>query len=149
MEFHLAQLNVALAKGDSESEMMRGFYDNVERVNTLAEASKGFVWRYRDEPGDDPGLHVFDTPQLLVNLSVWESLESLKHFMFQTMHLQFMKQKKEWFQPLDKPNYVLWYIAQGHIPDLFEAKERLIHLQRHAETPFAFSFKSPFLPTDR
>jgi hypothetical protein len=42
----------------------------------------------------------------------------------------------------------LWWIPQGHIPTVEEAKARLEALRINGETAFAFSFKYPFPAPD-
>jgi hypothetical protein len=50
--FHLAQVNVGITKGSIESEMMKAILDNLDPINAIAEASKGFVWRLKDDGGN-------------------------------------------------------------------------------------------------
>jgi hypothetical protein len=82
----------------------------------------------------------------LVNMSVWSSVESLKHFMFKTHHIDFLKRKKLWFETSSAPNYALWWINAGHLPSIEEGKEKLQLLAEHGETVNAFSFKQLFEP---
>lgn len=138
----LAQLNIATAKFPLDAPEIQEFVDNLERINGIAENSEGFVWRLQDESGDATGIQVFDDPNTIVNLSVWDSTEQLKHFMFRTLHSQFMSRRSEWFHRVPEATYVLWWVEDGHIPSLDEAVQRLEHLREHGETPYAFSFKS-------
>lgn len=75
---------------------------------------------------------------------VWDSVESLKNFMFKTHHIDFLKRKKEWFRPLDDASYVLWWIPIGHTPTMSEAMSKLEFLRKHGESQEAFSFKGNF-----
>jgi hypothetical protein len=43
----------------------------------------------------------------------------------------------------------LWWIPNGHLPRVDEAKKRLAHLDAHGPTPFAFTFKNPFPADER
>jgi hypothetical protein len=97
--FYLAQVNVGMAKGAMDSEVMKVFSDNLAPINTIAEASEGFVWRLKDEGGNATDIVFSDNPNELVNMSVWQSVDALKHFMFKTHHIDFLKRKKEWFEP--------------------------------------------------
>ncbi|GAB5381620.1 MAG: DUF3291 domain-containing protein [Aliiglaciecola sp.] len=144
MEFHLAQLNIARALGAMDSAVMKEFSDGLVPVNATAEASEGFVWRLQDENGDATNIQFFDDPNMLVNMSVWRDIASLKHFMFKTHHASFMANRKSWFESSPEATYVLWWIEQGHIPSLEEAIERLDHLRKHGDTAYAFSFKQIF-----
>ncbi len=145
---YLAELNIAKAKAGMEDPVMKDFNDNLEPINSLAEASPGFIWRLKDEHGDATSIQVYDDPLIIVNLSVWQDLESLRQFMFKTHHLNFLKRKSEWFEPNEEATYVLWWVPEGHQPSTQEANARLQHLRKHGETPHAFSFRSRFTPAD-
>jgi hypothetical protein len=123
---------------------MAGFVDNLEPINAIAESSQGFIWRLKDESGDATSIQIEGDPGLIVNMSVWDGVESLKHFMFKTHHIDFLKRKKEWFIPMTEESYVLWWVAQGHIPTIEEAMAKLKLLRQNGETPEAFSFKGNF-----
>lgn len=140
----LAQLNTALAKYSLDAPEIKEFVDNLELVNGIAENSDGFVWRLKDESGDATNIKAFDDPNMIVNMSVWESVDSLKNFMFRTHHRDFMRRKGEWFHRLAEDTYVLWWVEDGHIPTLNEALERLEHLRNNGDTPYSFTFKTNF-----
>lgn len=139
---HLAQLNIAKAKATLDDPLMQEFMDNLDPVNAIAEASPGFIWRLKDENGDATSIQVFDNPRLIVNMSVWESIDSLKDFMFKTHHLNFLKRKNEWFEKINEANHVLWWVAVGHVPTVVEAKERLLYLREQGESDHAFTFRT-------
>ena len=142
----LAQLNIARVLAPLESPMMQEFVDNLGPINTIAENSPGYIWRLQDDSGDATSIEVFDDPLIIVNMSVWESVESLKDFMFKTHHLTFLKRKAEWFGKMQEPNHVLWWIEKGTIPTVQEAKRRLIHLREHGDSAYAFSFRNLYPP---
>ncbi len=137
----LAQINIARTKAAMDEPLMKEFVDNLDPINAIAESSHGFVWRLQDESGDATSIQAFDDPALIVNLSVWESVASLKAFLFKTHHIDFLKRKSEWFEKLDEANYVLWWVPEGHQPTIAEAKERLFYFREHGESAYAFSFK--------
>lgn len=139
---HLAQLNIAKAKATLDDPLMQECMDNLDPVNAIAEASPGFIWRLKDENGDATSIQVFDNPRLIVNMSVWESIDSLKDFMFKTHHLNFLKRKNEWFEKINEANHVLWWVAVGHVPTVVEAKERLLYLREQGESDHAFTFRT-------
>lgn len=143
----LAQVNIAKLKYPIDSPELKDFVDNLEPINAIAESSEGFVWRLKDETGNATDFHAFGDPNIIVNMSIWRSSEDLKNFMFRTHHLDFLKRKKEWFEPMTD-NYVLWWIAPDHIPTVEEGIERLVYLRENGETPHAFSFKSNFTPEE-
>lgn len=144
--YHLAQLNIGTALDSMESEVMKDFTDNLELINGIGENSPGFVWRLKDESGDATAIEFTDDPNVLVNLTVWQDLQSLKDFVFKTQHATFLARKKEWFKPVSEATYALWWIPEGHIPSLEEAKAKLDHLNEHGESPSAFSFKKLYGP---
>ena len=144
----LAQLNIALAKYPLDAPEIKEFVDNLELVNGIAESSEGFVWRLKDESGDATNIKAFDDPNMIVNMSVWDSVDSLKNFMFRTHHRDFMRRKGDWFHRLPEDTYVLWWIEQDHIPTLEEAIERLEHLREIGDTPYAFTFKTNFTASE-
>ena len=135
----LAQINIALAKYPLDAPEIKEFVDNLELVNGIAESSEGFVWRLKDESGDATNIQAFDDPNMIVNMSVWDSVDSLKNFMFRTHHRDFMRRKGDWFHRLPEDTYVLWWIEEDHIPTLEEAIERLEHL-REIEVDFPYDF---------
>lgn len=141
---HLAQLNIATIRYELTSPHMADFVNNLEPINAIAEDSAGFVWRLKDDSGDATGIEVQGQPDIIVNMSVWEDVASLKHFMFKTHHIDFLKRKKEWFIPSEKATYVLWWVPEGHIPTVEEAMQKLEDLRANGETPQAFSFKRTF-----
>lgn len=142
--YHLAQLNVANAKADMESAVMQGFVARLEEINALADQAPGFVWRLQDESGDATSIDVFGDPLLLVNMSVWESLEDLKNYVYQTLHVEVLRNRNAWFNAMKEANLALWWIKAGHIPDTAEAKQKLEHIRTHGPTPEAFTFGKPF-----
>ncbi|WP_261885860.1 DUF3291 domain-containing protein [Vibrio pomeroyi] len=144
----LAQLNIALAKYPLDAPEIKDFVDNLDQVNGIAESSEGFVWRLKDESGDATNIKAFDDPNMIVNMSVWDSVDSLKNFMFRTHHRDFMRRKGEWFHRLAEDTYVLWWVEDEHIPSLDEAIERLEHLREKGDSPYAFTFKTNFTESE-
>ncbi|KGJ86763.1 DUF3291 domain-containing protein [Colwellia psychrerythraea] len=145
---HLAQLNIARAKYSLDAPEIKDFVDNLEPVNNLAESSEGFVWRLKDEQGDATNIQAFSDLDVIVNMSVWESTDALKNFMFRTHHRNFLRRKKEWFHNIAEDSYVLWWVPKGHIPTIEEAVEKLDFLRSNGDTPYAFTFKSNFTASE-
>jgi len=146
MTFHLAQLNIGRILAPLESPVMADFVNNLDKINALAETSPGFVWRLKDDANNATSIQVFDDERIIVNMSVWETLDQLYQFTYKTMHTEFLKRRKEWFEKMGDMYYVLWHVPAGHVPDVHEARERLEHLRAHGETPYAFSFRKQFEP---
>src|SRR6476620_1898134 len=142
--FHLAQVNVGRMLAGREDPAMAGFFTRLDEVNELAESSIGFVWRLKDNSGNATYLRPFDDDSILINLSVWESIEALAAFTYRSAHKELIAGRKQWFQDFGQPFVALWWIPAGHIPGVDEARDRLGHLQAHGPTPFAFGFKTAF-----
>ena len=143
----LAQLNIADAKFDTDRPEMVGFTARVDAINALADRAQGFVWRLVDDGPEDGALSLRmegHGPMTLVNMSVWESVEALYGFVYQTAHAKVMQGKDDWFSPMPVAHMVLWWVEDGHIPDLDEAKAKLDTLRANGPTPDAFSFTVPF-----
>ncbi len=120
---------------------MAGFVAALQPINALAEASPGFVWRLQDEAGDATAIRAFADPDVLVNLSVWESLEALREFVYGNDHRELLKARAQWFHKSQTPHLVLWWIPAGHTPGLAEAKEKLALLQAQGPGEQAFDFR--------
>lgn len=146
MSFHLATSNVARMLGPIEDDVMAGFVARLDPLNAVADDSSGFVWRYQDESGDATEIRVFDDELILFNMSVWESVESLQDFVYQSNHLEAVQKRADWFERPTQPPLVLWWIESGHIPTVEEAKDRFETLWRDGPSPAAFSFKEQFPP---
>lgn len=146
--FHLAQVNVARLRAPLDAPSMRAFVDGLEPINALADDSPGFVWRLQTDEGDATSVRVFDDDMLIVNMSVWESLETLRTFVFRTEHADYLRRRSEWFERLAEAPTALWWIARGAIPTIDEAKRRLELLRANGPTPEAFSLRAPFPPPE-
>ena len=139
---HLAQLNIGRIRYPLDDPRMADFVNNLDRVNAIAEHTPGFVWRLQDDSGNATAIHAFDDPRMLLNMSVWESVEALERFVWQTVHKRIYGRRPEWFEPLDRPHFVMWWVPAGHLPDLAEAKRRLEHLWAHGPSDHAFGWES-------
>ena len=51
---------------------MEPFLAALDKVNALAEASAGFVWRMQGETGNNTSIYLNDDPRQVANMSVWE-----------------------------------------------------------------------------
>ena len=142
-DYHLAQLNVARMRAPIDSPQLAEFVANLERINALADQAPGFVWRLQSEEGDATALRPFGD-DMLVNMSVWEDPESLRNYVYQSAHVEIMRRRGEWFERLEQPYTVLWWLPTGTIPTLEEADERLGQLRQSGPTAAAFSFGKPY-----
>jgi hypothetical protein len=143
---HLAEINIGRLLHPLDDPRMADFVDNLDRINALAEASAGFVWRLKDETGNATQIHAYDDPMIITNLSVWTSPEALFGFAYQTAHRRFVQRRKEWFSPFEWPYLALWWVAEGTVPTVVEGRSRLDHLARVGPTAYAFTFRRLFPP---
>jgi len=124
---------------------MADFVARLDAINALADRAAGFVWRLQTDEGDATAIDHFGADKL-VNMSVWQDLDSLHHYVFRSAHNQVMALRKQWFERMGEVYSVLWWVEAGHIPTLQEAGTRLDHLRQHGASAFAFSFKQSFPP---
>jgi Domain of unknown function (DUF3291) len=150
VNYQLAQANVGRFRAPIDSAVMEGFRTQLDPINALADQSPGFVWRLQTEDGNATAIRPYAGDDLMaINMSVWESLESLQHFVYKTSHVETLRARTQWFERLEGPILVLWWVPAGHIPTVSEAQERLAHLKEHGPTPYAFTFRSLFVaPND-
>ena len=148
-DFQIAQINIARMKGvNIDDPIMKEFTDNLDRVNELAESSKGFVWRLKDDSNNATSMNPYNDVQVLINVSVWESIEALEEYTYNTFHAEYLRRRKEWFNSFGKATYAIWWISTGNHPTIEEAMDRLDFLQKNGPTRHAFDFKNRFAPVD-
>jgi hypothetical protein len=145
-QYHVAQVNIARLLAPLDDPSIADFVALLAPVNALADASPGFVWRFQTEAGDATNLRAYDDDLIIVNFSVWESINALKDFAYKGSHSDVMRKRRKWFEKMAEQSMALWWIPAGHIPTWSEAQTRLDSLRLHGETPFAFTFRTPFPP---
>ncbi len=146
-QFHLAEINIGRLKAHIDDPLIADFKNNLARINALAEASPGFVWRLIGEGGDATDIQAFDDPLMAINMSVWTDVASLGAYVYRSGHIEFMRRRREWFEPMD--NFMaLWWVPAGHQPTPAEAIARLDLLGRLGPSQEAFTFKNPFPAPD-
>ncbi len=142
--FLLAEFNMAPALYPLEDVRMAEFVANLDRINGLAEQSDGFVWRLVEANGAEAAKELFGDARLLINLSVWLSVETLFDYVYRSQHLDFWKRRQEWFAHDARPQTVMWWIPYDTRPTVVEAAERLERLRREGPSQDAFTFKARF-----
>ena len=143
-DHHLAQLNIALPLEPLTSDRLAGFVELLEPVNALADRSPGFIWRLQTEDGDATAVRGFGDDRLIVNLTVWTSLEALGAYVYGGFHAEVMRRRREWFTHMREAYTVLWWVPAGVRPTVADAELRLAALRELGPTPYAFSVKRPF-----
>lgn len=142
----LAQLNIGVIRAPMDSPVMAEFANNLDRINALAEASPGFIWRLQTEDGNATAIRPFEDENLLVNMSVWRDVASLKAYVYESAHVGFMRRRREWFELMKEAYLVLWWVPKGHRPEIAEAIAKLELLKAKGPGPEAFTFAQPFPP---
>jgi Domain of unknown function (DUF3291) len=145
--FHIAEVNIALARAPVDSPLLADFNAMLDPINALADSAPGFVWRLQTEDGDATGIRAFGDDRIIVNMSVWESIEHLADFVYRSGHVDVMRRRREWFERI-RLYMTLWWVPVAHEPTLAEAEARLEHLRKHGPTPHAFTFKRRFSPAE-
>lgn len=146
----LAQLNIGRLVGEPDGPEVAEFMSAIPAMNLLGESSPGFVWRLEDDAGPGatgirfPGHE--DDERMIVNLTVWDDFESLRHFTNRSGHGMYVRRRREWFEKPAAPTTVLWWVPDGHRPSLGEAAERLAQLRADGPGPEAFDMASPQPP---
>ncbi len=143
--FHLAQVNIAQAREPLDSELLADFVAALAPINALADAAPGFAWRLQGEEGDATSIRAFGDDRIIVNLSTWESIETLSDFAYRSVHTEVMRQRRKWFEPM-AIYLALWWVPAGDHPTVVDCEARIHSLERNGPTPFAFTFRQPFPP---
>jgi Domain of unknown function (DUF3291) len=144
--YHLAQINVGRVLAPVGSPEIAEFIDALPEINALADAAPGFVWRLVGDGDDATGLRPFDDDLMLINASVWESLESLRDYVFRSEHTAYLRRRREWFERMEEAYVALWWVPAGHIPTVAEMVEKLELLRANGPGPEVFTFRVPFPP---
>lgn len=143
MRRHLAQLNIATLRYPMDDPRTADFADALPDVNGAGEDSPGYVWRLQSDGGDATDIQVFDDPLVIVNLTVWESLEALKGFAYRGIHRDFFRRRAEWFVE-GTTRTALWWVPADELPTTEDAKRKLEFIEVFGSSPYAFTMgKNP------
>lgn len=146
--FNLAQINVGRLLAHIDDPLIEGFKSNLDRVNAIADASPGFIWRLVGEGGNATDIKpIPDDPLMAINMSVWTDLDALAAFVYRTDHRGIMRRRREWFEPMDV-YMALWWVPVGHRPSPQEGLARLDLLARMGPNAEVFTFRQPFPAPD-
>lgn len=149
---HVAQLNIGVMVAPTDDPAVAEFMEALDEINALADAAPGFVWRLQTDEGNATDIQIFPNPLQLVNMSVWESVKTMKEYVYRSAHVDFFRRRAEWFEP-DAKRVALWAVEPGAIPDLADAVRRVEFLERYGPSPYSYGFAQPqpplvFEPTD-
>lgn len=143
-DYHLAQINIAKMKAPLNDPIMAEFANALDEVNVVAEKSPGFIWRLKTASGNATELQAYADPTILVNISVWQSVEQLKTYVYRSLHSDFFVRRRKWFKKYQGEHFAMWWIHAGHLPTVEEGKAKLEHLELHGDTPECFTFGKPY-----
>jgi hypothetical protein len=146
--YHLAHLNIGKVKAPLDDLLMADFVAKLESINQLAYDSPGFIWHLQIDINNPADLAMYGEPGILFNLSVWESPEHLQAYVYRSGHMDMMRLRHRWFDAIDGPNYVLWWLPAGTRPTLEDGKSRIRQLLEQGPSPEAFTFKSIYPAPD-
>lgn len=147
--WEIAQVNIAVPVTPLTEPELRWFVDALAPVNAAADAAPGFRWRLQTEDGDATAVRAFGDDRIIVNLTVWESIEALADFAYRDdEHVAVLRRRREGFRRLGQAHQVLWWVPAGRRPTVAEAEDRLAHLRQHGPSPRAFTFRVPFPAPD-
>ena len=141
-QWDLAQLNIAQPIAPLDSAVMAEFVANLDRINAVADGFDGFIWRLKDDSDDPSSVSEPFPSETIINLSVWESVKALHNYVYHSAHIEVMRRRKAWFEHSVQASAVLWWVPRGHIPNLYEAREKLTLLNKMGPSQDAFTFKS-------
>ena len=147
-KYHIAQLNIARMVAPIDSDTMSGFVARLDEINALADRYQGFVWRLQTEDGDATALRPYEDDRIIVNMSVWESIDALFDFTYKSTHLELLKSRWDWFEHMQDFHLCMWWIPAGTIPTTDDAKQRLDYMNEHGISPVAFTFKQRYTVED-
>jgi hypothetical protein len=154
MGYHLAQINIGRLLAPVDSPQLAGFMAALDPVNALADAAPGFVWRLQTEDGNATGVQAFQWDQagsagVIINMSVWESVEALAAFVYSGPHVAVLRQRRQWFELMRESYAALWWIPAGTLPTTDDAEERIRSLRANGPTPHAFTLREHYPAPDR
>jgi hypothetical protein len=147
-KFHLAQINIGRLRAPVGDPMIADFAANLDRINALADASPGFVWRLTGGGGNATDIRPdANDPLMAVNMSVWENPQTLGAFVYRSDHLPIMRRRAEWFEKLEL-FMALWWVPIGDTPTVEEGMGKVETLRRLGPTAQAFTFRETFPAPD-
>jgi len=146
MNLYLAQCNISRLKESLDHISMKEFADFLEPVNLLADSSEGFIWRLKGEYGQASSnlQPVFEDEKMIINITVWKDVQSLKKFTFNTVHQYFLKNRDKWMSKVEQIQFAMWWVPAHHTPGVEEAKQKLRLIEDIGSTPDAFTWKQQF-----
>lgn len=142
--WHLAQVNIGRLLAPEGDPRVQPFFDALDRINALAEASPGFVWRLTGAGNNAADLRPTPDPLLIVNMSVWADAETMFDFIYRSAHTPVMAKRKTYFERFGGVFQAIWWVPAGDIPTVSDAFAKLWMVERFGPTQHAFTFTTRF-----
>lgn len=154
MAHELAQVNVARLLEPLDAPRLRDFVEALDPVNAAADTADGFVWRLQAEDGNATSVVAFEwdadgSAGVIVNLSVWRDVESLRAFVYGDAHRPVLRRRREWFHSVAEAVTALWWVPAGHRPTTAEAEAAVRSLRAVGPTDAVFRLGDDVAPPDR
>jgi hypothetical protein len=153
VRYVLAQVNIGRLLAPVDSPRLADFMAALDPVNAVADAAPGFLWRRQTEEGNATAVRAFEwdvagSAGVIMNMSVWESVEALAAFVYSDEHRAVLRRRREWFEQMAEAYTAMWWIERGQMPSTADAEDRIRHLRAHGPTPYAFTLRVHFPPPD-
>ena len=143
--YHLAQANYGQWKQDVNKELVQEFYDRAGAIMQSAVECGGWVWSNDGGFYQDPRtVAAFDNQLIIFNMTVWETFEDLKRFVFNQVHSAVMQDRDKWFDKMPTQVSVMWWVKVGERPTIAQARENHDLIHQIGPTAQAFNFANYF-----
>jgi hypothetical protein len=145
-QYQLAQANYGQWKQDITRELVQAFYDRVGPIIQSAVESGGWVWSNAGGFYQDPrSVAAFDhNSQIIFNMTVWETFEDLKRFVFNQVHGAMMQDRDQWIDRLPTQVSMMWWVKADERPTIAQAREKIALINSIGPSALAFDFKNYF-----
>ena len=137
----IAQMNWGRLKYPLNDERMIEFSESLNNVYSIAENHTGFIWRIPDNKVEVQLINLEFDEFISSTVSVWDNMESLKDYTFNSLHGVYLKRSSEWFEKVDGPQLVIWNVKNDDCPTFKESFERLAHLKINGPTDYAYGWE--------
>jgi hypothetical protein len=85
---------------------------------------------------------------VLVNMSVWTSVEALAEFTYSGDHLAILRRRRDWLGQVSEAVTALWWVPSDPRPTVQDAETRIRLLRTEGPTPEAFTLRRSFPAPD-
>jgi len=137
----IAQMNWGRLKYPLEDKRMIEFDQSLNEVYSLAENHPGFIWRIPDNQVELQLTNLGFDKFISSTVSIWNSVDSLKDYTYNSLHGIYLKRSSEWFKEVEGPQLVIWNVKNDDRPTFKESFERLAHLKINGPTDFAYGWE--------